>query len=146
MTGRGSTSMASRGDTLSTSWTPIDQVPSPSKYPPSIARGSPSSKIPPGREQLSSYGSASSSSHGNQAHLVAHRGQVGTLRACETEGAYIPALSDWTGLIDFSVHPSKLKFQWLPFNEVTYTRIKTEPCGAPGSPFPSTSSACSALL
>ena len=60
-------------------------------------------------DQLS-YGSASSSPHGTQASLVAH-GQVGTLRAGE---AYIPALADWanTGLIDFSAHPSELKFQW----------------------------------
>ena len=103
MTGRGLTSMASRGDTLSTSWTPIDRASPPSRYQPGVPRVSPS-----GMDQLS-YGSASSSPHGTQASLVAN-GQVGTLRAGE---AYIPALADWaTGLVDFSAHPSELKFQW----------------------------------
>ena len=127
MTGRGLTSMASRGDTLSTSWTPIDRVSPASKYQPvspaskyqqaqalGIARVSPAST-----DQLS-YGS--SSPHGTQARLVAHHGQVGTLRAGET---YIPALGDWTtALVDHSAHPSE--FDGVSFSAVTILpRIET---------------------
>ena len=91
--------MASRGDTLSTSWTPIDRVSPSSRYQPAVPRMSPA-----GMDQLS-YGSVSSSPHGAQAHLVTH-GEVGTLRAGETQ------IPDWAnGLLDFSSHPSKFKFQ-----------------------------------
>ena len=87
--------MASRGDTLSTSWTPIDRVSPSSRYQPAVPRISPA-----GMDQLS-YGSVSSSPHGTQTH-----GEVGTLRAGETQ------VPDWaTGLLDFSSHPSKFKFQ-----------------------------------
>ena len=137
MTVGGGPSMGSRGDTLSTSWTPIDRVSPSSKYQPGVTRVS-----PPGMEQVS-YGSASSSSQGTQARLVAH-GQVGTLRAGET---YTPPLADWSnGLIDFSPHPSESKFQWsLVFNEVPI-RIETEPSSAPRSTFSSKTPACSSLL
>ena len=120
--------MGSRGgDTLSTSWTPIDRVSPASKYQPvspaskyqqaqalGIARVSPAST-----DQLS-YGS--SSPHGTQARLVAHHGQVGTLRAGET---YIPALGDWTtALVDHSAHPSE--FDGVSFSAVTILpRIET---------------------
>ena len=116
MTGRGRTSLARRGDTLSTSWTPIDRVSPSLKYQQAlgIARVSPAST-----DQLS-YGS--SSPHGTQARLVAHHGQVGTLRAGET---YIPALGDWTtALVDHSAHPSE--FDGVSFSAVTILpRIET---------------------
>ena len=135
MTGRGSTMMGSRGgDTLSTSWTPIDRVSPASKYQPVSPSSkyqpvSPASKYqqalgiarvsPASTDQLS-YGS--SSPHGTQARLVAHHGQVGTLRAGET---YIPALGDWTtALVDHSAHPSE--FDGVSFSAVTILpRIET---------------------
>ena len=139
--------MGSRGgDALSTSWTPIDRVSPSSKYQPvspslkyqqplGVARVSPAST-----DQLS-YGS--SSPHGTQARLVAHHGQVGTLRAGET---YIPALGDWTtGLADFSAHPSE--FDGVSFSAVTILpRIETQSGSAPGPPFQSKTPACSSLL
>jgi len=93
-----------RGDTLSTSWTPIDRASPSSKYPPSVSPSSkypqghsPSSKYPPGVSQTSQASSSGSTlAHGIEA-------RQGSLRSGES-GKYIPHLADWAGVVDISAH------------------------------------------
>ena len=138
---RGLHRMTFQGDTLSTSWTPIDRASPSSKYP---QGHSPSSKYPPGVAQTSQasrrhYQSSSGST-------LAHGIEAGSLRSGES-GKYIPHLADWAGVVDISAHPSESIKQNSKFlSHDIVSRVKTQPCSSPRPPLPSSTPAASAFL
>ena len=138
---RGLHRMTFQGDTLSTSWTPIDRASPSSKYP---QGHSPSSKYPPGVAQTSQasrrhYQSSSGST-------LAHGIEAGSLRSGES-GKYIPHLADWAGLVDISAHASEsIKHNNKFLLHDIDSRVKTQPCSSPRPPLPSSTPAASAFL
>ena len=145
--------MTFQGDTLSTSWTPIDRASPSSKYPPSVSPSSkypqghsPSSKYPPGVSQTSqaSWRHDQSSSGSTLAHGIEAR--QGSLRSGES-GKYIPHLADWAGLVDISAHASEsIKHNNKFLSHDIDSRVKTQSCSSPRPPLPSSTPAANSFL
>ena len=143
--------MTFRGDTLSTSWTPIDRVSPSSKYPPSV---SPSSKYPQGHSPSSKYPpGVSQTSQASRRHYQSSSGstlaqgiEAGSLRSGES-GKYIPHLADWAGVVDVSAHASKsIKDNSKFLLHDIDSRVQTQPCSSPRPPLPSSTPAANSFL